>query len=73
MVLEYIPMYRLSQEKLQSHLEEVFGHTIVFFYVSDAYHMQQGQDDFYVVDVPQSLTDVRVIGIRDGKAGTTSI
>lgn len=37
MVLEYIAMYRLSQEKLKSHLEDVFGCTIITFYVSDAY------------------------------------
>lgn len=38
MVLEYISTYRLSQEKLKSHLEDVFSCTIITFYVSDAYH-----------------------------------
>lgn len=38
MVLEYIPTYRLSQERLKSHLEEVFGYIIITFYVSDTYH-----------------------------------
>ena len=38
MVLEYVPTYRLSQDRLKSHLEEVFGYTIITFYVSDAYH-----------------------------------
>ncbi|KAL3712885.1 hypothetical protein TMatcc_001587 [Talaromyces marneffei ATCC 18224] len=61
MVLEYINTYRLSQEKLKSHLEDVFGYDIITFYV---------RDDFYVVDVPQSLSTVRVIEIRDGEAGT---
>jgi hypothetical protein len=38
MVLEYVSTYRLSQERLKSHLEDVFGYTIITFYVSDAYH-----------------------------------
>jgi hypothetical protein len=36
MVLEYIDTYRLSQEKLKSHLEDVLGCTNITIYVSDA-------------------------------------
>lgn len=42
MVLVYVPTYRLSQEKLKSHLEDVFGYTIIVFDVSDAYHSHTG-------------------------------